>query len=56
MKEPDKRPINPDVNNVKKEPQKIRLLPLPQHLYDDFGYITTIEDHKDKDEDHTQSN
>jgi hypothetical protein len=54
MKEPDKRPINPDTTKTTKEPKKIRLLPLAQHLYDDFGYIITIENYKD--ENHTQSN
>lgn len=44
MKEPKKIPLS---DKIKTEPQKIPM-PSTQPLYDDFGYIFTIEDQINK--------
>jgi hypothetical protein len=41
MKEPEKIPLDPD-RPLSKEPKKIPLT-TSQHLYDDFGYLLSIE-------------
>lgn len=41
MKEPEKIPLDPD-RPLSKEPKKIPLT-TSQHLYDDFGYVCSIE-------------
>lgn len=42
MKEPEKIPLNPYIKK-NKEPKKIPLPPLKKDLYDDFGYLLSIE-------------
>lgn len=42
MKEPKKIPLNPDTPKTKEVNLK-RLEPLIEHLYDEYGYVTTIE-------------
>lgn len=42
MKEPKKIPLNPENPKTKQVPLT-RLEPLIEHLYDEYGYVTTIE-------------
>jgi hypothetical protein len=43
MKEPERIPLNPNPEYYKQEPKKIPLPPLKKDLYDDFGYVMSIE-------------
>jgi len=58
MKEPNKIRLS-DFNTKQKEPNKIRLKSIHTQkldLYDDFGYITSLEIKSTDDEDHNKNN
>ena len=54
MKEPQKIPLNPD-NPKTKQVSLIRLEPLIEHLYDEYGYLTTIKIQNENSQESTET-
>jgi hypothetical protein len=54
MKEPKRIPLDPETPKTY-QPNLIKLEPLIKHLYDDFGYITSIDNTNENSEKSTET-